>query len=93
MDAALLPAGIPLSYANINSYTTVDLTLNYSTNTIPQQWLAQNVTVTLSIQNLFDTNPPLVINQGGAAGAGIQFDPANASPLGRVIQIQIGKKF
>jgi iron complex outermembrane receptor protein len=93
MDAALLPAGIPLSYANINSYTTVDLTLNYSTNTIPQQWLAQNVTVTLSVQNLFDTNPPLVLNQGGAAGAGILFDPANASPLGRVIQIQIGKKF
>jgi iron complex outermembrane receptor protein len=49
--------------------------------------------VTFSIQNLFDTDPPLVVNQAGLAGSAIRFDPTYGSPLGRVFQIQVGKRF
>jgi iron complex outermembrane receptor protein len=92
IDKAFLPAGVnPATYSHISSNTTVDLTLGYDTKTLVSSELAQNLTVTLSIQNLFDTKPPLVLDT--AASAGVQFDPAEASSLGRVIQIQVGKKF
>lgn len=93
MDLALLPTGAAASYANIDSYTTADLTLSYSTSDSLGPWLAKDVTFTMSIQNLLDTDPPLVLDQGGAAGFGTRFDPTYGSPLGRTIQFQIGKKF
>jgi iron complex outermembrane receptor protein len=91
MDIGLLPVGVAPSYANISSYTTADITLGYDTKTSLGPWIAKNVTVTFSVQNLFDTKPPLVLN--GAGNGSVLFDPANASPLGRVVQLQIGKKW
>ncbi len=91
IDANLLPGGVGASYTHIDSYTTVDLTLGYDTGDTFHIPAARNVQVILSVQNLFDQAPPLVLNAGGVAGN--MFDPSNASPLQRVVQLQISKKF
>lgn len=93
IDQDLLPSTVSSSYTHIGSYTTVDLTASYNTGDVPRNWVERNLSFTISVQNLFDESPPLVINEGGAAGPGLLFDPANASPLGRVIQFQIGKRW
>ena len=92
MVAGQLPVGVPASYADIASYTTVDLTFGIDTGA-QDSWLMRGVSLTFSVQNLLDRNPPLVVNQAGLAGSAIRFDPTYASPLGRMLQIQIGKKF
>ncbi len=92
MDPGQLPVGVPASYAKIDSNTTVDLTLGLDTGD-QASWLANDFTLMLSVQNVFNTDPPLVVNQAGLAGSALRFDPTFASPLGRVIQVQIGKKF
>lgn len=93
MDLGQLPVGVPASYANIGSYTTVDLTLRYATGPSPKWSIAKNLEITLSLQNLLDASPPLAINQSGLAGSALRFDPTYGSPLGRSIQVQLGKRF
>jgi outer membrane receptor protein involved in Fe transport len=46
--------------------------------------------LTVSAQNLFDANPPLVLNNGTD---GVLFDPQNASPYGREVAVQITKRW
>lgn len=92
MNLAQLPVGVPASYANIDSNTTVDLTLGFDTGD-RGSWLTSNFGITLSAQNLFNTDPPLVVNQAGLAGSALRFDPTFASPLGRVLQVQVSKRF
>jgi iron complex outermembrane recepter protein len=91
INADQLPSGVSSSYSHIDSYTTVDLTLTYTTPHVSNYWIANDINVTFSVQNLLDTQPPLALNT--SAGGGIRFDPANASPLGRMVQIQLSKKF
>lgn len=88
-----LPVGVDPAYRHIGSYTTTDLTLTYDTESSFQSWLANNASITLSVQNVFDKDPPLVVNQAGLAGSSTRFDPTYGSPLGRVIQFQISKRF
>lgn len=88
-----LPIGVDESYAKIDAYTTFDLTLGIDTGSAFGNPFADGVSLILSVQNLFDADPPLVVNQSGLAGTAIRFDPTNASPLGRVFQVQLGKKF
>ncbi|MBO9604131.1 MAG: TonB-dependent receptor [Novosphingobium sp.] len=90
MDTIFLPAGVPDSYANIGSYTTVDLAVNFSFGDDAGS-LFKGLSFTISAQNVFDKDPPLVINSGPSAS--IRFDPSNASPIGRVVQFQVAKKF
>ena len=93
MDPQQLPIGVDPSFAEIDSYTTVDLTLGFDTGDRSGSILTDNFSVVFSIQNLFDTDPPLVVNQAGLAGSAIRFDPTYGSPLGRVFQVQVGKRF
>ena len=75
----------------VDSHTTVDLTLSYDTQErFGSRWL-DNTVFQLSVLNLFDEEPPFV-NFGGGNGA-FGFDPARASPLGRFIAFQISKKW
>lgn len=92
MIGGQLPVGVPASYGNIASYTTVDLSVGADTGD-QDSWIMRGVSLSISVQNLFDKNPPLVVNQAGLAGTAVRFDPTYASPLGRVFQVQIGKKF
>ncbi|MBL8550234.1 MAG: TonB-dependent receptor [Hyphomonadaceae bacterium] len=89
IDASLLPGAVGAQYTEIESYTTTDLSLIYEFG--DQAGLASNVQIAFSVQNVFDDQPPLVLNASGVGG--ILFDPSNASPLQRVFQLQVGKKF
>lgn len=91
MDPTYLVGGVPLSYTGISSYTTVDMTLTYDVGQALSWKAAHEFTVQLSVQNLFDSDPPLAINSAGVGG--IRFDNLVAGPLKRVIQLQVGKKF
>lgn len=90
MNPIFLPAGVADSYADIDSYTTVDLAVNYSFGDDAGSIL-RGLSLTVSAQNVFDADPPLVINSGPAAS--LRFDPSNASPIGRIFQFQVAKKF
>ncbi|MCW2388083.1 iron complex outermembrane receptor protein [Sphingobium sp. B11D3B] len=93
IDQAQLPVGVDPSYAKIGSYTTFDLTIGFDTGDRGGSWLTDNFSIVLSMQNVFDKDPPLVVNQAGLAGSAIRFDPTYGSALGRVMQIQVGKRF
>lgn len=54
--------------------TTVDLNLEYS--------LVGGTDLALNVQNLFDTDPPFIVN---ARGTG--YDPTNATALGRFVSL------
>ena len=93
IDPQQLPVGVDPAYRKIDSYTTADLTLSYDTEDAFGSWLMNNTSLTLSVQNVFDEDPPLVVNQAGLAGSSTRFDPTYGSPLGRVIQVQLSKRF
>jgi iron complex outermembrane recepter protein len=77
---------------SIGSYTTVDLNLLYDVGVaFPSRW-SKDLAVTVHVDNLFDTNPPYVnipISPNGGGG----FDPNVASAIGRLVSVQIAKKF
>ena len=83
-----LPPTSPDQYLSIASYTTVDLTLRYDTG--DGEGAFRNIALTLNATNLFDKDPPLVLNLGTTP---VRFDPQNASPLGRVVSAQITKRW
>ncbi|WP_233999740.1 TonB-dependent receptor domain-containing protein [Porphyrobacter sp. TH134] len=70
------PAAFFADYRNISSFNYFDLAL--------RQAVIDNLTLTLSVQNLFDRDPPIVGAQAGGAGpnSGNTF-PAVYDPLGR----------
>lgn len=90
--AADLPAGVPMQYTNIASFTTVDLAIIYNLHSYVPQFVRNGLTLSLSVQNLFNRPPPLVINFA-STGAGVLYDPSNASPLQRLLQLQLAMKF
>ena len=86
-DTVYLPVGAPYSYTSINQHTTLDAAIVYNTGTSPDFWLAKNITLTLSSQNVLNERPPLVLNNT------ILFDPQTGWPPARVIQFLIGKSW
>lgn len=73
---------------DIDSWTTLDLALMYDTGRSPTRSALRNITFSLSAQNVFNTDPPFVRNLFG-----LNFDGANASPLGRFVSFQVTKKW
>ncbi|MBS0409885.1 MAG: TonB-dependent receptor [Proteobacteria bacterium] len=65
--------------ADIKSYVQSDLTYRAE---LPYQ-----TTLTLSIQNIFDQDPPF------ALGTQYNYDPGSGNPLGRVFSVGVKKKF
>ncbi len=79
-DSYRNPAAAP-GYQDIGSWTTVDLSLSYSLGD-----KARPFRLSLSVQNLFDRDPPFLgTGPGSSIIYPIGFDPANANPLGRFI--------
>ncbi len=74
----------------INSWTTADLTLAYAFQD-RQNPLLQGTSVQISVTNLFDEGPPVTPIVDGFQLAG--YDPANASPLGRFVALELRKSF
>jgi iron complex outermembrane receptor protein len=85
--SSYLPGGVPTSYANISSHATLDTSIVYKTGTTFNSWIGNDITITLSAQNLLNELPPRVLEDI------IRYDPAYGWPPARVVQLQIGKSW
>jgi outer membrane receptor protein involved in Fe transport len=81
VDAYRSPAG-----AKIDAWNTVDASLLWAPNVAEGPF--SGLSLTLSVQNLFDRDPPFYDNP-----LGVGYDPANADPLGRVVAVQLAKRW
>lgn len=70
----------------VGSWLTFDLQLSYRTR---EQSSAPGWSVALSVTNVFDRDPPRTAYLLGTTTIG--YDVENASPLGRIVALQIGK--
>jgi iron complex outermembrane receptor protein len=70
----------------VSSWTTADLTGAYAFGA--RAGWAKNLTVSLSAINIADRDPPYAAN---ALGYAINYDGANANPLGRYVSLQLTK--
>lgn len=73
----------------IQDWTTVDVALTYSFN--GTAWWSDNLSVSLFVQNLFDEAPPKTPTF--SSNRIPNFDPTNASALGRYASIELRKRF
>lgn len=74
----------------IDSWTTIDATFGYDFGA------RRDIRMRLSVQNLLDEAPPLVASsgpEGVAVRAPVGYDPANANPLGRLISLELIKRW
>jgi outer membrane receptor protein involved in Fe transport len=78
--------------ANIHSWTTLDFQLRYDTDGAMAPPL-RNIRLALTVENAFDRNPPFVTTPGGDALVQVNYDAANANPLGRTISFQLTKEW
>jgi iron complex outermembrane receptor protein len=84
--------GVALPNLKVPGWTTFDLSLGYEFQS--KSGLLKGFAVNFNVQNLFDKDPPVVLNGTGAGGAPIlAFDEVNANPFGRSFQIELVKKF
>ena len=72
----------------ISAWTTIDLTSSYSCRTC--QGLLRDFGVSLGVINLANRAPPFAANANGFA---VNYDGANASPLGRYLFLQLTKRW
>jgi iron complex outermembrane recepter protein len=74
---------------SIGSWTTGDLNISYRTRQSERNW-----TIAISIANLTDAHPPRVQIPASSTGdSAIPFDPANASPVGRMVSLSVVKRW
>ena len=78
----------PASEGPISSWTTIDATLSYAFEEAGQAGLTDGLQLLLSVQNLFNQDPPFV---SGANGT--NFDSTNANPLGRFVSVEVRKQW
>ena len=70
----------------VSSWTTVDVQIGYDLGRV-----IAGTRLSLSASNLFDRQPPYVENASVYSASG--FDPENASPVGRMVALQVVKKW
>lgn len=75
----------------VSSYTTVDLNVRYDIGDRFASGFLSGMVISASVQNLLDRDPPraAIINLDGDMG----FDPTNASPMGRLIALELVKSW
>jgi iron complex outermembrane receptor protein len=88
LTRAQLPAAADDKYLKIRSRLTIDATVNYRFSN--DGGLLKDVALQANVQNLLNDDPPFMINQGASQ---VLFDPSNASPIGRMVSLQITKAF
>lgn len=79
------PIGGPSPRKNVDAYTTVDLNVDYQ---LPLTGVLGGTHISLSATNLFDAAPPFV-----AGPFGLNYDSTNASPIGRVVSLELVKEW
>lgn len=77
--------GVALPVAKVPSWTTFDLNASVE---VPKSlgWIG-GTRLSLSLLNVTDKDPPIVLTQSGS------FDPLNANPFGRIVQLELRKSF
>jgi len=75
----------------VDSLMTVDLNFQWDLDETFNDGLLQDSEIAVTVQNVFDEEPPFVERVGASTPA--FFDGNNASPLGRFIALQLKKKF
>jgi outer membrane receptor protein involved in Fe transport len=73
----------------VGSWTTVDLQVGYHPDV--KSGLLSGTRLVLSVSNLFDAKPPFVASNAEFYILG--YDPTNASAIGRLVSIQLAKKW
>jgi iron complex outermembrane receptor protein len=82
-------------YQRVSSFTTIDAALHYDWPNDANVVL-RNVSLGLSVQNLFDRHPPLVQIPTEEATIGrptIPYDGNNASAVGRFVELSLKKRW
>ncbi len=74
--------------AGIDSWTTVDMTFTYDTRRNTNRSSFDDIRFGVSVQNVFDEDPPFVQTIDG-----LNYDPSNANPFGRIVRLTISKSF
>ena len=77
--------------APISSYTTIDTRIAYDFTSRFSSGPLSGLTVAASVQNLLDEDPPRTALRLDLGDQG--FDPTNASPLGRLIALEVTKSW
>ena len=80
----------------VDSYTTVDINIRYDLSQIQDTSFLNNSSVSLGVINLFEQDPPSVINdrfENVSSNTRNSYDPANADPLGRFVFVEVRKRF
>jgi outer membrane receptor protein involved in Fe transport len=80
----------------IDSWTTGDLHLSYTTDDSGAIGLLGGITIALTVNNVTNETPPLVQIPASKLLPGqnpLPFDSANASPVGRFVSMQITKRW
>lgn len=78
-------------FVEIDSSTTVDANAGYSFG--ESAGLLSNVAVALGAINVFDEDPPATRVRASTGVFDLGFDPANASPLGRMLTLDVRKRW
>ncbi len=74
-------------FERVGSFTTFDLSVAFRPGV--EAGALKGLRIALAVNNLFDRNPPYVNNRTSLSAAG--FDPEQASAVGRLVALQIGK--
>ena len=90
IERRFIPAAAPDKYLKIGSHTTVDLSITYDTGDHAPWELLNGLLMNLSVQNLFDADPPKVLN---IQTFPVMYDPNNTNPYGRLVTFQMTKKW
>lgn len=94
IDRRYIPALAPDSYLHVAAYVTIDTSITYRFGESVDFYPLQNLSLTLSVQNLLDSTPPFVLNSSSSANfPGIKYDNSRANPLGRIVALQVRKSF
>lgn len=72
----------------VDSWITIDVQLSYETGS---NFVVPGVSLALSVTNLFDRDPPHTVYPLGTTTVG--YDVENASPLGRIVALQLSKQW
>jgi iron complex outermembrane receptor protein len=80
-----------LPFVTIDSHTTVDANVGYSFG--DSAGLLSNSSIALSAINVFDEDPPPTRVRPSTGVFDLGFDPANASPLGRLLTLDLRKRW
>lgn len=86
-DLALGPIGQSLPPQKVDAWTTVDLTIGYAADLKDAGTPFKGLRTSVTIQNLFDRDPPIAITSNGA------FNGAYSNPFGRTATVQLTMNF